>query len=220
MHQSTQYFTHSLAIPLYSDHDYSFMTTQPYRIGETFNPDPALKKYYYLTYAIVVILLGGFCISILAVTPDITGLIITIPIAAVLLFILYWLGLYYKSIIYELTPTEISWRRGVWFRQNAIVPYSRITNVDIHQGPVMRFFGISSLHLQTAGYSAQPMAELSLNGITGAEELRELIMGYVRSGPAIATESGGETAVPRSTDPVLDELRRIRSVLEEIEKKS
>ena len=196
------------------------MTAQPYRIGETFNPDPALKKYYYLTYTIVLILLGGFCLSILAVTPDIAGLIITLPFAAVLLFTLYWLPLYYRSIIYELTTTEISWRRGVWFRQNAIVPYSRITNVDIHQGPVMRFFGISSLKIQTAGYSAQPNAELSLNGITAPEELRELIMRYVRSGPAIATESGGETAVPRSTDPVLDELRRIRSVLEEIEKKS
>ncbi|MCP1662157.1 MAG: PH domain-containing protein [Methanocalculus sp. MSAO_Arc1] len=195
------------------------MTTQPYRIGETFNPDPALKKYYFLIYAIILILAAGFSIGILAVVPGIAALVITIPIIAALLFILYWLPLYYKSIVYELTPTEITWRRGVWFRQNAIVPYSRITNIDIYQGPVMRLFGISSLHIQTAGYSAQPMAELSLSGITGAEELRELVMGYVRSGPAIATESGGEIPPARSKDPLLDEIRQIRTTLERIDEK-
>ena len=195
------------------------MKAQPYCIGETFSPDFALKKYYYLTFAIVLIITLPFCLGMIAVTGEIAGTLIAIPVLAVIVFTLYWLPLYYRSIRYELTQTEITWRRGVWFRQNAIVPYSRITNVDILQGPVMRFFGISSLKIQTAGYSAQPNAELRLDGITDPETLRELIMGFVRSGPGIATESGGEKIQKSSNDPLLEEIRQIRTTLERIDQK-
>jgi membrane protein YdbS with pleckstrin-like domain len=195
------------------------MTSPPYRINETFSPDPALAKYYYLTFAIVLIIALPFCFGMIAVAGEIAGILITIPIIAILVFTLYWLPLYYRSIRYELTQTEITWRRGVWFRQNAIVPYSRITNVDIVQGPVMRLFGISSLRIQTAGYSAQPNAELRLDGITDPETLRELIMGFVRSGPGIATESGGAEIQQSSHDPLLEEIRQIRTTLERIDQK-
>jgi hypothetical protein len=83
----------------------------------------------------------------------------------------------------------------------------------------MRLFGISSLRIQTAGYSAQPNAELRLDGITDPETLRELIMGFVRSGPGIATESGGAENQQSSKDPLLEEIRQIRTTLERIDQK-
>ena len=46
---------------------------------------------------------------------------------------------------YELREDEMSWKRGVWFRTTGIVPYNRITNLDVRQGPVMRLPGISTL---------------------------------------------------------------------------
>ena len=53
---------------------------------------------------------------------------------------------------YELKDDEMSWKRGVWFRRTGILPYNRITNLDVIQGPVMRMLGISTLSIQTAGY--------------------------------------------------------------------
>jgi hypothetical protein len=45
---------------------------------------------------------------------------------------------------YEMRDDEMSWKQGVWFRRTGIVPYNRITNLDVIQGTVMRIRGISS----------------------------------------------------------------------------
>ena len=77
----------------------------------------------------------------------------------------------------------------------------------------MRRFGISSLQIQTAGYSAQAQSELSLEGIEEPEELREVIMGFVRGTKAAGDATGAEA--PLATDAaILAELRAIRELLE------
>ncbi len=142
-----------------------------------------------------------------------------------------WAYLYYGTVRYLLTMTEMTWGRGVLWRQTGIVPYNRITNVDIIQGPVMRLFGISNLRIQTAGYSANQLAEIKLQGICDPEPLRGIIMDFVRSGHPVAAVTGAETApIPASvsaTSPegqaadaaVLVELREIGAVLKRIEEK-
>ena len=143
-------------------------------------------------------------------------------IAIVLIFIV-WVRLYYVSMWYELREDEISWKRGVWFRTTGIVPYNRITNLDIKQGPVMRALGISTLALQTAGYSGQAVAEIRIEGIVHAEELRELIRSMVRqSGQGADNDgTGGRAPVQSATGSMstnllmLDELKKIRFLLEQ-----
>jgi membrane protein YdbS with pleckstrin-like domain len=81
----------------------------------------------------------------------ITGLTLTGVLILIVIFVA-WVRIYYVSMWYELRDDEMSWKRGVWFRRTGIVPYNRITNLDVIQGPVMRRFGISTLSIQTAGY--------------------------------------------------------------------
>ncbi|MDD1673276.1 MAG: PH domain-containing protein, partial [Methanomicrobiales archaeon] len=130
-----------------------------------------------------------------------------------------WASLYYQNMWYELREDEMSWKRGIWFRKTGIVPYNRITNLDIRQGPVMRALQISTLSIQTAGYSGQAMPEIRIEAIVHAEELRELIRAMVR-----AVGSGGDgtgTGTPvASADrnavevKILEELQKIRVLLE------
>ncbi|MEM2082887.1 MAG: PH domain-containing protein [Nitrososphaerota archaeon] len=35
------------------------------------------------------------------------------------------------QFFYKLTEDEIIWKRGVWFKSTGIVPYNRITNIDV-----------------------------------------------------------------------------------------
>jgi len=122
---------------------------------------------------------------------------------------------------YELHEDEMRWRRGVWFRRTGIVPYNRITNLDIVQGPVMRALSISTLSIQTAGYSGQAVPEIRIEAIEHAEELRELIRTLVRKAGASGDGTGsGSSAVAGKENQaaelqMLDELRRIRTLLEE-----
>lgn len=191
------------------------MPLTPVRIGEAFGPAPQYRSYLYvyLVLTIVIFVLPWLVPAILA-APAIVAAVTGVPILGIVLFTLYWIPLYYRSISYRLTVTEITWQRGVWFRQTGIVPYNRITNVDIAQGPLMRFFSFSALRVQTAGYSAQARAEIVLNGIEDPKDLQEKIMGFVRRGGPVAVE-GEPEAPPAAADAVVEELRAIRRLLED-----
>ena len=111
----------------------------------------------------------------------------------------------------------------MWFRGTGIVPYNRITNVDIVQGPLIRIFKISSLKVQTSGYSGQKTAEIRLEGIEDPEPLRAMIMDFVRGDGPVAAVTGADvpqsqrTASPATNDEaVIEELREIKSVLKKI----
>lgn len=188
-------------------------------MGDTLRPASQLKSLYYI-YLLSIVLL---CIIVptafiaFAREPLIAGVIAgvyLIPMLILVIFTAWWIPLYYHTMVYILTTTEISWRRGVWFRQTGIVPYNRITNIDIIQGPVMRYFGISSLRIQTAGYSAQAMAELRLHGIERPEEVRDRILGYVRGSSPVATETLTQPEKGDIGTQMLAELREIRKLLE------
>jgi uncharacterized membrane protein YdbT with pleckstrin-like domain len=113
----------------------------------------------------------------------------------------------------------MSWKRGVWFQTTGIVPYNRITNIDIRQGPVMRVLGISTLAVQTAGYSGQAVPEIRIEGMVHAEELRELIRSLVRQPGTNGDGTGGaparvQTVLLTTDQKILAELVRIRQLLE------
>jgi membrane protein YdbS with pleckstrin-like domain len=183
-------------------------------VGSDFRPAPQLRTLYIVYFVVTVLLVGVTTVlPIIIFTEWIIQLVILGMFLPFVIFTAWWIPLYYRTMIYQLSRTEISWRRGVWFRQTGIVPYNRITNIDIIQGPLMRMYGISSLRIQTAGYSAQATAEIRLHGIEQPEELRDLILGFVRGSPPVAAETYGQNG-GSITEQILAELREIRRLLE------
>jgi len=197
------------------------MPLTPIRIGEAFRPAPEFRSYLYASLILAVALLVlPWLVPIVLLTWGIVALAVTLPVLAAVVFVVYWIPRYYESIVYRLTVTEITWQRGVWFRQTGIVPYNRITNVDIIQGPLMRFFAFSAVRVQTAGYSAQARAEIVLNGIADPKDLQEKIMNFVRrTGPVAVGGGPEEVPVPPAADVIVEELRAIRRLLESREER-
>jgi len=183
------------------------------KIGEGFKPAPQFKGLYYI-YLMLVVVFGilPWYIPVLIFALPAVDLGISLPILAVLIFVVYWIPKYYDTMVYKLTENEIVWRRGVWFKRTGIVPYNRITNIDIAQGPISRKLGIAALKIQTAGYSGQKArAEIRIEGIKQFEELRELIMGFIRSKKPVAVETYEEENIGLK---ILNELIKIRELLE------
>ena len=149
----------------------------------------------------------------------ITGLTLTGVLILIVIFVA-WVRLYYVSMWYELRDDEMSWKRGVWFRRTGIVPYNRITNLVVIQDPVMRRLGISTLSIQTAGYSGQSFPEIRIEGIEHADDLRELIRSLVRqSGMHNDGTGGGPPPITVPTDQkIIEELVKIRTLLEQQKK--
>ncbi len=186
-------------------------------LNKEFTADPALKAYF-LTFALLVlsVMILPWLVPSVAFNPwedaryILLGAIVFLIV--VLIALLIWIPMYYSRLVYGITDDEVVWSRGVIFRKTSIVPYTKITNVDIAQGPIMRIFGIYNLHVQTAGYSAQQRgkSEISILGVKDHERLRTLIMDNVRN-----IKGTGAPARPMGTDELmLEELKRIRELLE------
>lgn len=194
-----------------------------FSLNQPFKPAPALVTWLSVNFILFFLLVMSFTVLpvLLAVTgPDPLVLVILAAIVLVPVIVFFaWVGLYYRSMWYELRDDEMSWKRGVWFQTTGIVPYNRITNIDIRQGPVMRMLGISTLAVQTAGYSGQAVPEIRIEGMEHAGELRELIRSLVRQPGTGGDGTGGAPArapsSPAAVDQkILDELVKIRQLLE------
>ena len=197
------------------------MKSQHFPLNTLFKPSPSMKVWFRGIIAFIIGLVLLFSYVPAGLFSDMPGVFSVVILGGtLLLFVLLWIwvGLYYESMWYELRDDEINWKRGVWFRKTGIVPYNRITNLDVRQGPFMRYLGISTLAIQTAGYSGQAVPEIRIEAIEHAEELREVIRSMVRGSSTHDDGTGSGTPSSISGTPVgeqiLSELKNIRSLLE------
>jgi uncharacterized protein len=194
-----------------------------YPLNTPFKPAAALKTSLTFSFLGMLLLISGCMIVPVLFGTGMDVLILATVSAAIIILVvifLIWVSLYYDSMWYELREDEMSWKRGVWFHTTGIVPYNRITNLDIKQGPVMRALGISTLAIQTAGYSGQATPEIRIEGMEHATELREILRSLVRHTSALGDGTGGAPASSAGSidQKILDELVRIRVVLEQQKK--
>jgi membrane protein YdbS with pleckstrin-like domain len=197
------------------------MKSQHFPLDTLFKPSPSMKIWFRggIVFVLGFVLLFSYVpVALFSGMPAVFSVIIIGGTLLLFVLLWYWVGLYYESMWYELREDEISWKRGVWFRTTGIVPYNRITNLDVRQGPFMRYLGISTLAIQTAGYSGQAVPEIRIEAIEHAEELRELLRSMIRSSPAHDDGTGNRIVSSSEGTPVdrqiLAELKSIRSLLE------
>jgi len=71
-----------------------------------------------------------------------------------LIFCWTWAKLTYRFWRYQLTEAAFKKEHGVIWKKYVSIPYERIQNIDIRRGILDRVLGLSTLFIQTAGYSA------------------------------------------------------------------
>jgi len=96
------------------------------------------------------------------------------------IFFFFWAKLSYRFWKYEITEDAVRIERGVIWKKYISIPYERIQNIDIYRGVLARILGLSTLNIQTAGYSGSgrhggPGSEGNIPGISVdiAEQLRD-----------------------------------------------
>lgn len=193
--------------------------------NEWFKPEQ-LRRYCFVYEAIAlatVLAVAGILavMGILSAMNPLVPLVGGVIALVVFSYLTWWIPAFYRTAGYRFTDDEVEYRRGVFFQQKTTVPYNRITNVGISQGPIERFVNAGAVGIHTAGYSSQVGAELTIGGVSDFEDIQEQILERVRERLAKATE-GDETVdtaadqSDRDGEPseMLGELRRIRELLE------
>ncbi len=185
-------------------------------------PEKEQKTLWLVSWAIPFLLGLASCI-ILLFTVEI--LIFSLCLAGWLLLmvpIVLWIPAYYRSLEYIIDSDAVKMKEGVFWRKRVTVPYPKITNVDVTQGPVQRMLNIGIIHIQTAGAGGAQgaQAELTLVGIRDLEGLKDTIMERFRG---YNTSNAGEVKKEVTDESNSDILRHILSELtairEALEKK-
>jgi len=126
---------------------------------------------------------------------------------------------YYRSLSYEVQDDEVIVRVGVIDLSVKHVPYRTVTNITLRRDILDRwFFGLGSLHIQTAGMSGQSGAEEKLVGLPNVQEVYELVVAELRrfrgAMAPTAAEVEPEITSTETLTAILQELRAIRQALQ------
>ncbi|HUG18676.1 MAG TPA: PH domain-containing protein [Planctomycetaceae bacterium] len=66
--------------------------------------------------------------------------------------------------------------QGVYFLKRKAIPLDRVTDVILSQGPILRYCGLWTLNIQTAGAGGQVIPEAVLVGLENPETIRDEIL--------------------------------------------
>ncbi|MDH4209764.1 MAG: PH domain-containing protein [Anaerolineae bacterium] len=129
-------------------------------------------------------------------------------------------GPYYRSLSYEVQDDEVIVRVGIITQSVKHVPYRTVTNITVKRDVLDRwFFGLGSLHIQTAGMSGQSGAEEKLVGLPNVQEVYEMVVTELRrfrggmAPTAAEVELEAQAAPGQTLAAILEELRAIRKDL-------
>ena len=143
-----------------------------------------------------------------------------IPIIA----IIYWAWYaprYREFHTLELDETNVSSKRGVVFRSETNVPLERITDVSVHQGPLMRKFGVYKVSIESAGQT-QLQGAATIIGVADPYDFRDAVLENVEN---VKQRSGGDgstandASATAGSNAQTELLTEIRDILAKIEAK-
>jgi putative membrane protein len=135
-----------------------------------------------------------------------------------LIFGRMYLNRYFDSLFCELTTRALKFKKGVLFQVERTIPLDKIQDLTFREGPLLRYFGLSTLKIETAGQSAQGGTDMSLIGIVDSREFREKVIDQRDKITDLGSSSS--PSKPVSSDGESNEtLQAILETLQRIEKK-
>lgn len=156
--------------------------------------DPVLKKYVYLGTSLLLI-------------ATIAGILI-LPFW--LIFGRIYINRYFENLHCELTTRALLFKKGIWFQTERTIPLDKIQDLTFHEGPVLRWLGLSKLMVETAGQSASGRSDMSLTGIIESRAFRESVLEQrdkITDRGSFGTTTDTETDLP-GLAPILTEIHK------------
>jgi putative membrane protein len=163
--------------------------------------DPKVKAYWLLSPTV------AFALSVV--------LIPIIPIYLIIANLV--LDRWIAALRCTLTDRALLIRKGLLNRVESTVPLEKITDLQMYQGPVMRFLGLHGFRVETAGSSSGPGGFLvNMIGIVDTPAFRQAVLDQRdRLSGSTATPAA---PTPRGEDDLASVAREIRDSLHRIER--
>ena len=149
--------------------------------------DPKVKVYWWLGAMV------GMVVTFIGIPLAILWLVIGIPVH----------NKQFQNLSCDLTDRSINMRMGWLFKKQQNIPLDKLTDVSIHEGPILNAFGVVRMHFETAG-----SAPFILTGVKDGPSFRDRVL-QQRDSLSNITSSGQTT---QSNDVLVE----IRDLLQQI----
>lgn len=120
----------------------------------------------------------------------------------------------YITLRYRFDAEGVSMSWGVLFRREVVLTYRRIQDIHVSRNLIERWLGLSRVSVQTASGSAT--AEMTIEGIPQADELRDFLYTRMRGAKGIGEAAPAEAGSAAPADEALVLLRGIREAMERL----
>ena len=142
--------------------------------------------------------------------------VVMIPVIPIWLIIAsFYLNRYFKRLECELTTRSLRFKKGYIFHTERTIPLDKIQDLTFKEGPLLKYFGLSILRIETAGSSAQGGPDLSLIGIVDAFDFRSMVLDQRDK----VTDNQGPGSSTEEKESSVEILKEIRDSLKRIEGK-
>ncbi len=188
---------------------------------------PEAIKYHAMSATIGSAVIFVILAVVLAV-PTVGVSLILMAVPAIVWAISKWYySLYFQKLSCVLTARKLKIGKGLLFRTEKAIPLDKITDMQMNQGPLMRYLDLESMKVETAGNAGSAGGALvSLVGIKDSREFREAVLTQRdRVVGSQDLEDRADAAAPAPQDPAaiasppetLAVLTEIRDTLARIE---
>jgi membrane protein YdbS with pleckstrin-like domain len=180
-----------------------------------FHPSLDFLRYLKLIFWLVLAAVdGAIAVAWIAITvaSPLAGMLLLVPalILAVLPDIVVYVALHlrYDTTWYVMSSRSLRIRSGIWVLREMTVTFENVQNIGVTQGPLMRYFGIKHLVVETAGAAGSGGQHgggenrAVLEGLADADEVRELILARVRASRSAGLGDEAATAHGRDAERV------------------
>lgn len=88
----------------------------------------------------------------------------------------WWARHYFDKLECVLGDKTLRYRKGILFQVEKTIPLENIQDVTFIEGPVLRYFHLSTIKFETAGQSVGQAHDMHLTGIIDAHDFRNKII--------------------------------------------
>ncbi len=88
----------------------------------------------------------------------------------------WWARHYFAKLECSLSAKTLRYRKGILVQIEKTIPLENIQDVTFIEGPLLRYFHLSTLKFETAGHTAGQANNMQLTGIINAHEYRNHIL--------------------------------------------
>jgi putative membrane protein len=139
-----------------------------------------------------------------------------ISIIGIPFLIIWFLGLgqyvssrFYNNLHCQITSRNLEYKKGVLFKVEKTIPLENIQDLTFIENPLLKYFDLRILKIETAGQSNLKGSDMKLIGIVDASNFKKQVLKqreFIQSNKSEFTETNSSN---QKTDILLEEIRDI-----------